>query len=159
MTDGRHQSFWPWALAAYARPDVAPACLDLQDNHRQSVPYLLWVAWAARTGRVLDTDRLETGARLALAWEQSAVAPLRLARRGLAAGLPGAPDAEREQLRQEVKAAELRAEALLMRALEAMTPPESETSRPLEPALAAAVGAWPDAAPEGALRRLVLAIG
>jgi uncharacterized protein (TIGR02444 family) len=159
MTDRRQKPFWSWALEAYARPDVPPACLDLQDRHRQSIPYLLWAAWAARSGRLLVPTPLDAGAQLALAWEQSTVAPLRLARRGLASGFPGVPDAERDDLRQEVKAVELRAEALVMRALEQMTPPGSGAPRPLEPALAAAVAAWPFAAPPDALRRLVLALG
>ena len=38
---------WDWAVAAYGRPGVAPACLDLQDRFEQNVPLLLAAAWSA----------------------------------------------------------------------------------------------------------------
>ena len=42
---------WDWAVAAYAAPDVAEACLLLQDRHEQNVPLLLWSAWVAAHSR------------------------------------------------------------------------------------------------------------
>jgi uncharacterized protein (TIGR02444 family) len=151
--------FWPWALAAYARPDVAPACLDLQDSHRQSVLYLLWAAWAAQGGRPLPASALTLGASLAGRWEQTAVRPLRQARRGLKSAFEGVSDPVREQLRAEVKALELKAEEVAMRALEAIAPEPSGGPYPVRDALAAAVAAWPCSAPEAALLRLAQALG
>ena len=71
---------WDWALAAYARPNVAAVCLALQDGHGQNVPLLLAAAWSAEQGRTLDLDRAVT---LVQGWEADVVGPLRVARRGL----------------------------------------------------------------------------
>ena len=57
-------TFWPWALQAYARDGAAEACLQMQDRHGQSVPYLLWAAWAAQTGRALTGAQLRAGASM-----------------------------------------------------------------------------------------------
>jgi uncharacterized protein (TIGR02444 family) len=152
-------TFWSWALAAYGRPDAAEACLDLQDSHGQSVPYLLWAAWAAQEGRPLPASALTLGASLAGRWEQAAVGPLRQARRGLKPAFEGVSDPVREQLRAEVKALELKAEEAVMRALEAVAPEPSGAPCPVRQALAAAVAAWPCSAPEAALRRLAQALG
>ncbi len=146
--------FWTWALEAYARPGAAQACLDLQDGHGQSVPYLLWAAWAAREGRPLDGPTLEAGAGLAARWEAAAVGPLRAARRAMKPEVPGVTDAARKALRAEVKALELRAEKLLIETLEALAPEAGGGALPLEPALAAAAAAWPAEASAAALARL-----
>lgn len=147
-------SFWSWALEAYARPGVAPACLDLQDSHGQSVPYLLWAAWAALDGRPLASSTLEAAALMAQSWEERVIQPLRLARRGLARGL-SADDRDAATLRQEVKALELRAEQVLMQGLEGLAPKAGADRLPLEPALSAASAAWATPASQPALRRLI----
>ena len=146
--------FWTWALEAYARPGAAEACLDLQDGHGQCVPYLLWVAWAAREGRVLDPLILEAGAELSARWEAAAVGPLRAARRAMKSQVPGVADAAREALRAEVKTLELRAEQLLIETLEAMGPEANGGALAIGPALAAAAAAWRCDAPQSALDRL-----
>lgn len=146
--------FWTWALEAYARPGAAPACLDLQDHHGQCVPYLLWAAWAAREGRVLDRQTLEAGAGVSARWEAAGVGPLRAARRAMKPEVPGVADAAREALRAEVKALELQAEQLLIETLEALAPESGGAALPLGPALAAAADAWPAEASRAALDRL-----
>lgn len=108
---------WDWALAAYARPGVAAACLSLQDDHGQNVPLLLAAAWAAEDGRTLDSFR---AAALAADWDDRAIAALRAARRGLKAPMSGIDDAGRERLRTAVKTAELSAERLLLEGLESL---------------------------------------
>ncbi len=149
---------WPWALHAYARPGVQEACLALQDRHGQSIPYLLWAAWTAREGLALPPGALAQAASLAACWEAAAVSPLRQARRGLKPALAGIADTAREQLRGEVKALELRAEEMLMRALEPIASEPAGVPRPLPEALEAAAAAWTSAAPESALRRLAGAL-
>ena len=152
-------SFWPWALEAYARPGVAAACLDLQDRYDQSVPYLLWAAWAAHDGRGLTPDVLRRGADLAARWEDDAVSPLRLARRGLKTPIGDIDDRAREALRAEVKALELKAEQTLMTALEALAPISGEAAGPFDAALSAAVSIWRAQASDAALGRLAAALG
>jgi hypothetical protein len=70
----------------------------------------------------------------------------------------GLGDAEREALRAEVKALELKAEQALMLALEAMAPPSTGAALMIEPALLAAGGAWRAPAPHAALQRLAQAL-
>lgn len=140
--------FWHWALAAYARPGAAEACLRLQDAHGQNIPFLLWAAWA----RADEPALLARGAALARDWEACAVAPLRAVRRALKAPAGGIADADREGLRADVKAVELRAERVLMEALEPMA--ERKGGAPALQALKAAAAAWGPPADEAALRAL-----
>ena len=147
-------TFWTWALEAYGKPGAAQACLDLQDQHGQSVPYLLWAAWAAQEGRALDRTALEAGADVAGRWEAATVGPLRAARRAMKGEIPGVADVAREALRAEVKALELQAERLLIETLQALSPAAGLASLPLKPALVAATAAWPAEASEPALNRL-----
>jgi len=147
-------SFWTWALEAYARPGAAEACLDLQDRHGQCIPYLLWAAWAARTGRSLDAKVLQAGAELCERWEAAAVGPLRQARRAMKPSVARVDDGAREALRAEVKALELKAERLLIETLEALSPEAASDSFPVGAALSAAASAWLSKAPPEALQRL-----
>lgn len=107
-------TLWDWALAAYARPGAADACLELQDRHRQNVPLLLWTLWSAEAR--LNPD-LRAGAAVARAWDGAAVSPLRALRRDLKSPRPELGDADREAVRARIKAAELEAERRLLLAL------------------------------------------
>jgi uncharacterized protein (TIGR02444 family) len=147
-------SFWTWALEAYARPGTAEACIDLQDSHHQSVPLLLWAAWAAQGGRPLGFGDLMDGSSLAARWDEVAVAPLRGARRALKPAAAGIADDLREGLRGEVKALELKAEQILMSRLEALAPAPEGGPLDVEEALNEAAQAWAFIAPQAALARL-----
>jgi uncharacterized protein (TIGR02444 family) len=140
-------------LNAYARPGAAQACLALQDDHGQNVPLLLWAVWA----QVRDPDLLGRAAVVAKAWDAMAVSPLRGARRALKSSVPPVADAAREGLRRDVKAAELRAEKVLMQTLEAMTGEPGGAA--VADALAAAAAAWGKPLPRNALAALAAALG
>ncbi len=142
-------SLWTWALGAYERPGVSEACVELQDEHGQSVPYLLFAAWAALEGRRVEAIRAVATAR---AWEAEVVAPLRAARRRLKSEMPGTADASRLALREQVKGVEFGAERLLMESLQAMAG-EPGPQRPVAEALAAAAMAF-GGAPEAKITRL-----
>lgn len=127
-------ALWDWAVATYARPGVADACLRLQDEHEQSVPLLLWALWSAEAGRTPD---LLTGAATARAWEEEVVGPLRRLRRALKALEPDpAFGQDREAVRDQVKAVELDAERRLLAQLERLGPLRGE------PAAAATLLLW-----------------
>ncbi|MCG9915301.1 MAG: TIGR02444 family protein [Phenylobacterium sp.] len=138
---------WPWAVHAYGRPDVAAAALALQDDHGQCVPLLLWAGWA----RPDDPDLIGHAVSLARTWEAAAILPLRTARRGLKAGLPGADAASQQALRAQVKASELEAERLLLGALASLG---GSGGAALEVALAATATAWGGQVEPAALERL-----
>ena len=103
--------FWRFSLTAYAKPEVAAACLRLQDEHGLDVNLVLFCLWAGSLGLRLDDQRLAAAAAEARAWQRHAVAPLRQVRRWLKANAAAAGD-KAARLRQAVKEQELRAEAI-----------------------------------------------
>lgn len=129
-------SFWDWAVAAYAAPGVAEACLDLQDAHDQNVPLLLWAAWCARTGRRPDEDALDAACDTARVWTDAAILPLRDLRRRLKSPIPDMDNADRLAVREQIKAVELDAERRLISALEGLAPAPCGGPRPALDALA-----------------------
>jgi uncharacterized protein (TIGR02444 family) len=146
-------SLWDWTLVAYGQPGVPEATLALQDRHGQNTSLLLWAVWAEAG----DPALLARAAEVAHAWEATALVPLREVRRALKAPLPPVDDRAREALREDVKAAELRAERLLMETLEAMT--EGRGGAHALDALKAASAAWGPPAPDDALAGLAGALG
>ena len=150
-SDSDRHGFWDWALKAYAAPGVSDACLQLQDGTGQNVPLLLWAAWTAATGRLLDEDSIEGGCDCARAWDAAAVSPLRALRRSLKGTNPDMDNAARESLREAVKAVELAAERHLMDGLEALAPPPTTGPRPAIDALVAVARVWARVVPRPAL--------
>ena len=146
-------SLWDWTLDAYARPGVPEACLRLQDDYGQNTSLLLWAVWA----ETADPELLARAAAAAHRWEDTALAPLRAVRRGLKPPLPPVSDKAREGLRDDVKAAELRAERVLMETLESMG--SHRGGAHALAALEAASSAWGKSAPPNALAALAAALG
>jgi uncharacterized protein (TIGR02444 family) len=144
---------WDWTLIAYGQPGVPEACLALQDRHGQNTSFLLWSVWAEGP----DAAALAEGAKVAKAWDATVLMPIREIRRALKPAFPGVEDDAREALREDVKAAELRAERVLMESLEALAASESG-GRPALEALRAASAAWGLAAPDDALAALAAAL-
>jgi uncharacterized protein (TIGR02444 family) len=145
---------WDWALEAYARQDVADACLHLQDAHGQNVPYLLWAAWMAGVGRSAD---LKGAAKIMRRWDAEVGAPLRGVRRALKAPRPPVDDAAKEALRDAVKAVELKGERVLMESLEALSGPAGPPITILD-GLVAAAEASGDPPRRAALEKLANAL-
>jgi uncharacterized protein (TIGR02444 family) len=145
---------WEWALQAYARPGAPEACLRLQDEFGQNTPLLLWAVW----GEVKDPALLARGAETARAWEQLALVPLRAVRRALKSACPPFDDVAREALREDVKAAELRAERVLLETLASLSGDAPAGAHALE-ALKAASAAWKPSAPDAELAALAAALG
>lgn len=131
--------FRDFAAALYARPGVAPLCLDLQDNYGADVNLLLFACWHAITRGPLEASLLSRALAFSRQWQAAVVAPLRESRRGIAkpspagpehaaAGVP--PDLPREQgdrlmaqqdlLRREIAALEIRLEQFQEDVLESL---------------------------------------
>lgn len=146
-------SLWDWTLEAYARPGVPETCLMLQDEHGQNTSLLLWAVWA----ETADPELLARAADVAHRWEAVALAPLRAVRRALKPPLAPVSDKAREGLRDDVKAAELRAERVLMETLEAMS--HHRAGAHALAALEAASAAWGKPAPPNVLAALAAALG
>jgi uncharacterized protein (TIGR02444 family) len=118
-------AFWRFSLAIYARPDVPPACLVLQDQHDRDVNLMLFCCWLGASGRGrLDRVALEAADRAVAGWRHDVVEPFRAARRAIkAAALP-----DSESIYTKAKAVELEAERLVQRQLAERAPAESVSS-------------------------------
>lgn len=112
-------SLWDFSLALYARPGVADSCVRLQDEHGVNVNLLLWCAWLEQQGMRLDTTRLHAAQKRIHAWDEHYVIPLRQLRRRMKAEF-GVSDGDIEQVRSQIKQAELLAEKQLQLWLEAL---------------------------------------
>jgi uncharacterized protein (TIGR02444 family) len=150
-------TLWDYARLAYARPGCEAACLALQDDFGQCIPLLLWALWTTIEDRHLDDGTIEAAASAAHIWDETAIAPLRLIRRRLKRRFPPMSDHARDALREDVKAAELSAERLLLETLEAMTSAGPGGTMTPDEALTAVSEAWGAAAPGPALGRLAAA--
>lgn len=144
-------SFWDWALAAYGKPGVPEACLALQDEHGFNTALLLWAVWANP-----DRETLANGVQTTVLWDETVLWPLRNVRRSLKGHRPPFADAPREGLREDVKAAEMRAERTLMDTLAGFAGPAAEPDP--RGALTRAAMAWCGQAPAEALDRLARAL-
>ena len=150
------EGLWPYALAIYRRPGVEAALLELQDDHGQCAPYLLWVLWLAASGRPADERALASGAELARAWQAAAIAPLRDLRRQLRAPIIRAEPAMQTRLRDAVKTLELDAERMLLEMLEAASP--AARAAVFSADLGGAIRVWGGALPTASIHRLEAAL-
>ena len=144
-------SLWDWTLAAYGKPGAPEATLALQDEHGLNTAFLLWAVWADP-----DRETLANGVQTSVLWDETVLWPLRNVRRALKTSRRPFDDVAREGLREDVKAAELRAERVLMETLEGLAGP---TASP-DPAgsLTRAAMAWSGQAPAAALKQLAEAL-
>ncbi len=112
-----NQSCWEFAVEFYAKPGISQACLELQDRLAVDVSFLLTILFYAKhrdidfsVGEIASLDRSVS------AWRNEVVIPLRrLRRRVKASDLLNSPT---EELYQRIKADELLAERLEIRAVE-----------------------------------------
>ena len=146
-------SLWDWTLSAYGQPGVPEACLTLQDEFGQNTSLLLWAVWA----ETADPELLARAADAARRWDALALSPIRQVRRALKPAFAGVADKSREALREDVKAAELHAERVLLEALGQMAAHKG-SAHALQ-ALEAAAAAWGKPAPADALAALAAALG
>jgi uncharacterized protein (TIGR02444 family) len=112
-------ALWKYALVFYAREGVSDACLLLQDEGGVDIVELIFALYAGEVlGLSIDRAML-LEARAALGtWRQDAILPLRHLRRRLKAPRTDCPDGPKEELRSQVKQAELRAEQIQLALLE-----------------------------------------
>ena len=125
---------WAFALATYARPGVAEACLTLQNKAGVDVMLLLTTTFAAVKHRLLLTpDEIKALDKACRPWREHIVWPLRTIRSGLKTGPRPAPGEATEPFRSQVKALELAAEKLENKLLIECLPlrsPEKQIVRP-----------------------------
>lgn len=111
-------ALWRYACAYYADPDIAMACLDLQERAGADVCELLWLGWLDHIGLAPD---INVGDALAPVRDHQArhTCRLRAKRRALKPlARPGSPLGE---WREHLKRAELAAERAALDQLQALT--------------------------------------
>jgi uncharacterized protein (TIGR02444 family) len=125
-TDGA--AFWGFSLELYGAPDVAPACLKLQDAWGADVNVVLLLLWVALDGRILGKDELTAIDQSVRNWRDDVIRPIRNVRRALKDRRWPA-EREQEELRSRIKDVELESERvaqkLLLQALHECPPPPS----------------------------------
>ncbi len=122
--------FWRFSLQFYRLPQVADACIALQEAAQVDVNLLLFLLWHARQRRQLSPAEVAAlDARIA-PWRELTVIPLRNIRRGLKTppALVAAPAAE--AFRNRIKAVELEAERLQQEAMFVLAPLGSDGFEP-----------------------------
>jgi uncharacterized protein (TIGR02444 family) len=111
-TSSRDSAFWRFSLRFYALPEVAPACLALQDEAGVDVNLLLFLLFLADGGRAVTRDEVARLDEAIATWRAEVVEPLRALRRRLKTSVGNIPPGISEGLRNMVKKVELEAERL-----------------------------------------------
>lgn len=117
-----------FAITVYRQPDVAEACLTLQEIIGLDVPILLYCAWFGYCYGDMKDVLLAQAVEKSTPYANMVVKPLRHARRWMkdvAQNQNGMHTAENSQpwhkLREQIKAVEISAELLWLEALESIT--------------------------------------
>lgn len=118
-----HESFWDFSLRLYRLPQVSETCLTLQNTHGFDVNVLLFACWYGRTQGALPTPLLQDVLQFSAQWRQEVVSPLRHARTWMKGSLADpdsvlANQSGARDLRERIKAVELRSEQLQQQVLE-----------------------------------------
>ena len=111
-TPSQGSPFWRFSLGFYRHPEVAAACIELQDRAGVDVNILLFLLWSATLDRTLPRHEIEELERRIGAWRMAAVIPLRELRRALKTPPPVVEPGAAEAFRTRIKAVELEAERL-----------------------------------------------
>lgn len=131
-----HESFWDFSLRLYRLPQVSDTCLTLQNVHGFDVNLLLFACWYGRSHGLMSSALLSDALQFSTQWSTEVVRPLRHARtwmkealaqpQTLASQMTGAAE-----LREKIKAAELRSEQLQQQALERLAQDGLGTPAPM----------------------------
>jgi uncharacterized protein (TIGR02444 family) len=122
--------FWQFSLRFYRMPNVADACIALQEGAGADVNLLLFLLWHARQGRSLTASEVTAlDARIA-PWRDATVIPLRAVRRALKSPPTLVAPTAAEAFRTRIKAIELEAERLQQEAMYLLAPLGMEGANP-----------------------------
>ncbi|RFC65876.1 TIGR02444 family protein [Mesorhizobium denitrificans] len=111
-------NLWNFMVEFYARPGVANACLQLQEKYKVDVPLFLAVLRAVAEGRAVSSDQIRALDVQCANWRETVIQPLRSVRTAMKAQSQLTDKMGAWELRENIKAIELRAEQLEIHRLE-----------------------------------------
>ena len=104
-------AFWDFSVSLYAKPGVAPACLDLQERHGIDVNALMFCLWLGASGRgPAPREALDAAFDAVGPWHEAVVRTLRPLRRRLKPGFEPIDGALVQALRARLQKVEIDAE-------------------------------------------------
>jgi uncharacterized protein (TIGR02444 family) len=109
--------FWRFSLRFYRQPQVADACIALQEEAGVDVNLLLFLLWHATRERAFSRAEVEALERRIGSWRNMTVVPLRALRRALKVPPALVQAGTAEAFRTRIKAVELEAERLQQEAM------------------------------------------
>jgi uncharacterized protein (TIGR02444 family) len=109
--------FWRFSLRFYRQPNVADACIALQEEAGVDVNLLLFLLWHATRRRVFSTAQVADLEARVGPWRTMKVMPLRSVRRALKTPPALVEGGAAEAFRTRIKAVELEAERLQQEAM------------------------------------------
>lgn len=109
--------FWRFSLKLYRAPEVADACIALQDGAGVDLNLLLFLLWQASEQRELSAAEVAGLERRIGEWRDMTVVPLRNVRRALRSPPALVAGAAAQAFRSRIKAVELEAERLQQQAM------------------------------------------
>ena len=122
-TTSQGSPFWRFSLRFYRQPEVADACIALQEEAGVDVNLLLFLLWHATLKRTFSSPQVADLEQRIGAWREATVIPLRAVRRALKAPPALVVPATAELFRTKIKAVELEAERLQQEAMYALANP------------------------------------
>lgn len=136
--------FWQFSLAFYRQPEVAAACIRLQDEAGVDVNMLFFLLWNASQKRRLSAADVAAIDRTIAGWRQTVVVALRDLRRALKSAPAPIEAGAAELFRTKVKGLELESERLEQEALYDLARPSplGEAATSVEEAARANVAAY-----------------
>jgi uncharacterized protein (TIGR02444 family) len=158
----RDSPFWRFSVNFYSVPQVAAACLALQDNAGADVNIVMFLLWNATQNRTLSAAAIADVERSVGLWRDSVVVPLRTVRRALKLPPAAVDAATAEKYRAKIKGVELEAEKLQQEALYALAPalkvePASSPAAAAQASIAAYQSLCPKVFPNEAVDTLLKA--
>lgn len=152
--------FWRFSLRLYGIPEMASACLELQDRAEADVNVLLYLLFLANEERLIGRGEVERIDAILAPWRSEIVRPLRMVRRRLKDSVGAFTPTMTARLRDAVKRIELQSERLAQEALERSAPPASLGTQASDRQSAArqnlaAYGTFLGGMPEGAVATLL----